>query len=50
MTFAADDENPLMNDYWVPIGLMPMSGTSIDDAALDAAAKLLEIDDYRPTT
>ena len=43
MNFGADDKNPLMDDYWVSPGLMPMNGSMIDDAAIEAAAKMLDI-------
>lgn len=35
------DENPLMDEYWVPSGLMPMSGAMASDAAVDEALKML---------
>jgi hypothetical protein len=36
----------MMNDYWVPAGLMPMSAATMDDIALEEAAKALGIDNY----
>jgi HK97 family phage portal protein len=46
MSLAADEENILMNDYLVPVGLMPMSGATVEDAAIEEAAKRLGIKDY----
>ena len=46
MTFGVDEKNPMMNDYWVPAGLMPMSASTMDDIALEEAAKALGIDNY----
>ena len=39
--FARGQYNQMMNDYWVPAGLMPMSGAIIDDIALEEAEKRL---------
>jgi HK97 family phage portal protein len=46
MSFDEDEEQPLMDDYWIPAALLPMSGTSVDQAAIEAAAKALGIKDY----
>lgn len=46
MSFGIDENNEQLNDYWVPSGLMPMSGANITDAAIDEAAKAMDIKDY----
>lgn len=49
MSFGKDEESPLMEQYWMPMGLQPMDSFSdplIEDAALEAAAKLLDIKDF----
>jgi HK97 family phage portal protein len=49
MSFATDEKNPLLDDYMVPSGLMPMSGytdEAITDEVLEEAAKSLGINDY----
>jgi HK97 family phage portal protein len=47
MSFAADENDPQMNDYWVPSGLMPMSGSQVDNTAIEEAAKYMELNDYK---
>lgn len=42
--FAADETNPLMNDYWIPSGLIPMSSATITDEQLDETMKRLRIE------
>lgn len=46
MNFGADEINPAMNDYWVPMGLIPMSQDRMDDQALEEAEKRLQISNY----
>ncbi len=41
LNFSADETNPLMNEYWVPSGLMPMSASTITDAQLEEEEKKL---------
>lgn len=41
LNFPADESNAQLNDYWVPAGLMPMSG--VDDIALEEAEKRLKL-------
>jgi hypothetical protein len=41
MSFDADP-NPMMDDYMIPAGLVPMAGSMIDDIALDEANKPIE--------
>ena len=41
MNFPADETNPLMNEYWVPGGLMPMSASLVTDAQLEEEEKKL---------
>ena len=35
MNFAADEVTPMMNEYWVPAGLMPMSASLVTDEQLN---------------
>lgn len=46
MSFGMDEKNALMDEYWIPMGLSPMTGMTVDDAAIDEAAKRLNIQDY----
>lgn len=46
MNFPADEVNPLMNEYWVPLGLNPMGADRLDDQALEEVEKRLKINDY----
>jgi HK97 family phage portal protein len=39
--FPADETNPLMNEYWVPSGLMPMSQSMVTDEQLEEEEKKL---------
>jgi len=39
--FSADETNPMMNEYWVPSGLMPMSQSMVTDAQLEEEEKKL---------
>ncbi len=49
MSFGVDEANPLMDEYFVPSGLMPLSVVTDtpSDVALDEAAKSLGINDYK---
>lgn len=42
MSFGADDKNPLMDDYWVPAGYVPMSGSLLEDEAIEEVEKSLK--------
>jgi HK97 family phage portal protein len=42
MSFDSDESNPMMNDYWIPAGLTPMSGSMVDDVALDEMNRAIE--------
>jgi len=44
MNFPIDEKNPLMNEYWIPAGLVPMGTDIMDDGALNEAEKRLGID------
>lgn len=46
MSFGVDEVNPLMDEYFIPAGLMPISGMTINDVAIEEAAKALNINDY----
>jgi phage portal protein BeeE len=47
ISFGADEKNPMMNEYFVPAGLMPMSAVSEPDMEdVDEAVKRLGIKDY----
>ena len=48
LNFPADENNPMMEDYWVPMGLSPMSSDTLNDQALEEVEKRLQINDYRP--
>jgi len=39
--FSADETNPMMNEYWVPSGLMPMSQSMVTDEQLEEEEKKL---------
>ena len=41
LNFPADETNPLMNEYWVPSGLMPMSQSMVTDEQLEEEEKKL---------
>ena len=41
LNFSADETNPLMNEYWVPSGLMPMSASLVTDEQLEEEEKKL---------
>jgi HK97 family phage portal protein len=41
LNFSADETNPLMNEYWVPSGLMPMSQSMVTDEQLEEEEKKL---------
>jgi HK97 family phage portal protein len=41
MNFPADDTNPLLKDYWIPAGLVPMSAGTITDEQLEEEEKKL---------
>ena len=41
MNFPADDTNPLLKDYWIPAGLVPMSASTITDEQLEEEEKKL---------
>jgi HK97 family phage portal protein len=41
LNFSADATNPLMNEYWVPSGLMPMSASLVTDEQLEEEEKKL---------
>jgi HK97 family phage portal protein len=43
MSFDTDEYNPLMDDYFIPAGLMPMSGSMVSDQMVDEAEKRLKI-------
>jgi HK97 family phage portal protein len=50
MSFGTDERNPLMDEYLIPSGLIPMSGftdEAITDVVLEEAAKSLGIKDYK---
>jgi HK97 family phage portal protein len=56
MSFEEDQENPMMDEYWMPVNTVPMSIAmngpvtpqgQIDNAALAAAGKALGLDDYK---
>jgi hypothetical protein len=42
--YSADETNSLMNDYWIPSGLVPMSSSSISDEDLEETMKRLRIE------
>jgi hypothetical protein len=47
MSFGMDESNPMMNEYLLPSGLMPMSGftdEAVTDVVLEEAAKSLGIE------
>jgi HK97 family phage portal protein len=46
MSFAMDESNPMMSEYWVPLGATPMSSVTVNDTALEEAAKMMGILDY----
>ena len=39
MNFPADDTNPLLKDYWIPAGLVPMSASTVTDQQLEEEEK-----------
>jgi len=41
MNFPADDTNPLLKDYWIPAGLVPMSASTVTDQQLEEEEKKL---------
>ena len=41
MNFPADDTNPLLKDYWIPAGLVPMSASTVTDEQLEEEEKKL---------
>ena len=41
LNFPADETNPMMNEYWVPGGLMPMSASTVTDEQLEEEEKKL---------
>lgn len=41
LNFPADDTNPMMDEYWVPGGLMPMSQSMVTDEQLEEEEKKL---------
>ena len=41
LNFPADETNPMMNEYWVPSGLMPMSQSMVTDEQLEEEEKKL---------
>lgn len=45
-SFGMDETNPMMDEYWIPLGLSPMTGAGVTDAALEETAKQLGILDY----
>jgi len=45
LSFGMDENNPLMDDYWTPAGLFPMSGAMMDDIAIEEAAKRLKLNE-----
>lgn len=47
MSLAEDETNPMMDEYWVPAGLMPMSGAQITDEVLDETLKMLKANERR---
>lgn len=47
MNFGMDEKNTLMDEYWLPVGLSPISGIGVDDEAIEEAAKRLGINDYK---
>jgi HK97 family phage portal protein len=47
MNFGMDEKNTLMDEYWLPVGLSPITGAGIDDEAIEEAAKRLGINDYK---
>jgi HK97 family phage portal protein len=46
LDFGIDEENILMDDYWVPMGSMPMNAMMINDTVLDEAEKMLKLKNY----
>lgn len=41
MNFPADDTNPLLKDYWIPAGLVPLSASTVTDQQLEEEEKKL---------
>ena len=41
LNFPADETNPMMNEYWLPGGLMPMSASMVTDQQLEEEEKKL---------